>query len=327
MTRRAILVTGGAGFVGAQTCKALHQAGFLPVTLDDFSTGYRAAVRWGPLVEGNIRDQALVRQVVQTFGIEGTLHFAASSVVGESMMAPAKYYANNLAAATEFLTAIVEAGVSRFVFSSTAAVYGRPHTTPISEAHTTGPLSPYGATKLAFEAALAWFEAAYGLQWTALRYFNAAGADLDGEVGESHEPETHLIPLLCRALASGGGPITIYGEDYDTADGTCVRDYVHVVDLAQAHVLALRALLDGNGGGIYNVGSGDGVSVREIIAAASKAFEARVTVEVGPRRPGDPAKLVADTSRLRAAFGWKPQHSDLATILKSARHWQVNRLY
>lgn len=327
MTRRAILVTGGAGFVGAQTCKALHRAGFLPVTLDDFSTGHREAVRWGPLVEGNIRDQALVRQVVQRFGIEGTLHFAASSIVGESMRAPAKYYANNLAAATDFLTAIVESGVSRFVFSSTAAVYGRPHATPISEAHQTGPLSPYGATKLAFEAALAWFEAAYGLRWTALRYFNAAGADLDGEVGESHEPETHLIPLLCRSLGSGGGPITIYGEDYDTADGTCVRDYVHVVDLAQAHVLALSALLDGRQGGIYNVGSGNGVSVREIVTTASEEFGIRVPFEVGPRRPGDPATLVADTSRLRATFGWTPRHSDLATILQSARDWQLNRLY
>lgn len=323
----AVLVSGGAGFVGAQTCKALHKAGFLPVTVDDLSTGYRAAVRWGPLIEGNINDRRLVRDVIERFRIEGVLHFAAFSIVGESMNDPAKYYANNLGAATAFLATAVDCGVAAFVFSSSAAVYGKPHSTPIPETHPTVPVSPYGSTKLAFEDALAWFEAAHGLRWTALRYFNAAGADLDGEVGESHEPETHLIPILCRSLVGKGGPITIFGTDYDTADGTCVRDYVHVADLADAHVLALSSLLDGQPGVIYNVGSGSGASVREIVAAASATFKTQVPVAVGPRRPGDPAALVADTSKLRNALGWAPRWSDLETILRSARDWQLARSY
>jgi UDP-glucose 4-epimerase/UDP-arabinose 4-epimerase len=323
----AILVAGGAGYIGAQTCKALKAAGFLPVTLDNLSTGYQAAVKFGPFEKGDLRDRDLVRAIVAKYAIQGALHFAAFSLVGESVRDPAKYYDNNVGAANAFASALISAGVGAFVFSSTAAAYGIPTVSPIPEDHATAPINPYGASKLAFEGALRWLGEAHPFRWTALRYFNAAGADLEGEVGESHEPETHLIPNLCKAVLGTGPALTVFGQDYPTPDGTPIRDYIHVEDLAQAHVLAIRRLIAGGDNGIFNVGTGEGVTVMQIIAAAERVLGKPVPYAVGPRRAGDPPSLVADSSRLQAVFGWKPAHSDLDTIIRTAARWQQTRPY
>lgn len=324
---KAILVAGGAGYIGSQTCKALSRAGYMPVTLDNLSTGYAEAVKWGPLVKGDLRDKDLVRGTLRKYGVKGALHFAAYSLVGESVRDPGKYYDNNVGAATAFADAAIEAGLQALVFSSTAATYGIPSASPITEDQPTVPINPYGASKLAFEGALRWLGEAHGLRWNALRYFNAAGADLDGEVGESHEPETHLIPILCKAVEGTGPGLTVFGTDYDTPDGTCIRDYIHVADLADAHVIAIRRLLEGADSGIYNVGTGEGATVKQIIAAAAKALNAEVPHTFGPRRAGDPPSLVADSSRLQRDFGWTPQHSDLDTIIRTAARWQRERPY
>jgi UDP-glucose-4-epimerase GalE len=323
----AILVAGGAGYIGSQTAKALYQAGYLPVTLDNLSTGHAQAVKWGPFVQGDIRDKALVGQTVRQYDIKGALHFAAYSLVGESVRDPAKYYDNNVGAASAFASGLIEAGVEALVFSSTAAPSGIPTASPIPEDHATVPINPYGESKLAFEGALRWLGEAHPLRWTALRYFNAAGADPDGEVGESHQPETHLIPILCQAMEGKGEPLTVFGTDYDTPDGACIRDYIHVLDLAEAHILTLRRLMDGGPSGIYNVGTGQGASVLEIIAAAEKAMGKPVPHGFGPRRAGDPPSLVADSRRLQADFGWQPRYSDLETIIRTAMRWQRERPY
>jgi UDP-glucose 4-epimerase/UDP-arabinose 4-epimerase len=304
----------------------LAQAGYLPVSLDNLSTGYQAAVRWGPFYPGDLRDRELVKTIVAEHGIVGALHFAASSLVGESVSNPAKYYDNNVGAATIFAASLIEAGVRALVFSSTAAVYGVPTHSPILETAATVPINPYGASKLAFEGALHWLGQAHDLRWTALRYFNAAGADPDGEIGESHVPETHLIPLLCKAALGTGPGLTVFGQDYDTPDGTPIRDYIHVVDLANAHVLAIARLIAGGDSQILNVGTGQGAPVMQMIAAAHK-LGLSVPYTVGPRRAGDPPSLVADSSRLKALLGWKPTCSDLETLIRDAARWQKNRLY
>jgi UDP-glucose 4-epimerase/UDP-arabinose 4-epimerase len=326
-TTPAILVAGGAGYIGSQTCKALKAAGFLPVTLDNLSTGHAEAVKWGPLERGDLRDRERVQGLVSRYDIKAALHFAAFSLVGESVRDPAKYYDNNVGAATAFASALIGAGVGSLVFSSTAAVYGTPSMSPIPESHPTVPINPYGASKLAFEGALRWLGEAHPFRWTALRYFNAAGADPDGEVGESHSPETHLIPLLCQATLGTGPALTVFGQDYDTPDGTPIRDYIHVVDLAQAHVLAIRRLMAGGDSGVFNVGTGAGCSVLQILEAAERVLGAKVPHSVGPRRGGDPPSLVADSSRLKAQFGWAPQSSDLDTIIRTAAQWQKARTY
>ena len=324
--RPSILVAGGAGFIGAQTCKALYRAGYLPVTLDNLSTGYWAAVRWGPFHPGDLRDRELVMQLVRQYDIKAAIHFAAYSLVGESVTNPAKYYDNNVGAATLFASALIEAGVEALVFSSTAAVYGVPSVSLIPETHPTVPINPYGASKLAFEGALRWLGEAHPFRWTALRYFNAAGADPDGEVGESHVPETHLIPLLCKACLGTGKGLTVFGQDYDTPDGTPIRDYVHVVDLAQAHVLAVARLIGGDSR-ILNVGTGEGVTVMQMIEAAERTLGLKVPYQVGPRRAGDPPSLVADSRQLKALLGWKPVCSDLDSLIRDAALWQRNPLY
>ena len=325
--RPAVLVAGGAGFIGAQTCKALHQAGYLPVVLDNLSKGYAAQVKWGPLVRGDLRDAELVKRIVAEHRIVGALHFAAFIEVGESVRDPVKYWENNVSAAVAFAGALIEAGVQAFLFSSTAAVYGTPLTSPIPETHPTSPINPYGWSKLTFERALADFGAAHPFRWTALRYFNAAGADLDGEIGESHEPESHLIPLAAQAALGRGKALTVFGNDYDTPDGTPIRDYIHVVDLAAAHVEGLRRLIDGGENLILNVGTGTGHTVMEVLEAAGRVGGKPVPYSVGPRRAGDPPALVADSSELQRRFGWKPQHSDLETILRTAWRWQTERPY
>ena len=323
----AVLVAGGAGFIGAQTCKALSRAGYLPVTLDNLSKGYAPQVKWGPLHQGDLRDAELVKSLVRQYDIKGALHFAAFIEVGESVRNPVKYWDNNVSAANAFAAALIEAGVEAFLFSSTAAVYGTPEYSPIPESHPTAPINPYGWTKLVFERALADFGAAYPFRWTALRYFNAAGADLDGEIGESHEPESHLIPLAAKAALGKGKPLTVFGDDYDTPDGTPIRDYIHVVDLAEAHVEALGRLIGGGENLILNVGTGSGHTVLEVLQAADRVTGGKVPYSVGPRRAGDPPALVADASEIQRRFSWKPRFSDLDTILRTAWRWQTERTY
>lgn len=319
MTR--VLVAGGAGYIGSHACKALAGAGFIPVTLDSLVNGHEEAVRWGPLVRGDLDDRALLARLLAEEKIEAVMHFAAYLYVGESVEQPAKYYANNVANTLGLLDAMREAGISSIVFSSTAATYGEPERNPIPENHPQLPINPYGETKLAVERALKWYGGAYGLRWAALRYFNAAGADPDGETGEAHDPETHLVPLVLEAGMGKRPPVKLFGTDYPTPDGTAVRDYVHVSDLADAHVLALKRLMQGGDSLAANLGTGDGYSVRQILDEAGRALGSPIPHENAPRRAGDPPELVADPSLAMRELGWTPTRSDLPTILKTALAW------
>lgn len=316
-----VLVTGGAGYVGSHCCKALAEAGFMPVTYDSLDRGHRWAVNWGPLEEGDILDRARLDAVIARHKPAAVLHFAALTYVGESITDPALYYRVNTTGALTILEAMKAASVPCFVFSSTAATYGVPQVTPMPETHPQSPINPYGESKLMVEHMLRDFDAAYGLRSTALRYFNAAGADPDAQIGEDHDPETHLIPLVLDAAAGRRADIAVFGEDYDTPDGTCVRDYVHVADLADAHVLALRRLLSGGASRVFNLGNGNGFSVREVIAAAGKATGRPIAVRRGERRAGDPPVLVADSSRAKSELGWKPARAALEVQIADAWRW------
>jgi UDP-arabinose 4-epimerase len=317
-----VLVTGGAGYIGSQTCKVLAESGHEPVVFDDLSQGHRWAVRWGELVVGNIADGALLRRTMAGERIDAVIHFAGSANVGESMQHPVKYFVNNTVGSMALLDAMMGAGVSRIVFSSTCATYGLPIRTPLDETHPTAPLSPYGESKLAVEKALRWLGLLNGLKWVALRYFNAAGADPDGMVGEVHEPETHLIPLALRAAAPGDYRLRIFGTDYPTPDGTAIRDYIHVADLARAHVVALEMLERDGLNDVVNLGSGKGVSVLEVVSAVERVTGSSVRRVAAPRREGDPPALVADLSKARQLLSWMPQRSDLQTIVADAWRWQ-----
>jgi len=316
-----VLVAGGAGYIGSHACKALAAAGHEPVVFDDLSTGHRWAVRWGPLVEGDLGDTALVRRVLAEQRIAAVMHFAASIAVGESVEDPAKYFRNNVVNTLNLLDAMRAEGVGMLVFSSTAAVYGTPRETPITEEHPLEPINPYGDTKLMMEKALKWYGNAYGLHWRALRYFNAAGADPDGDVGEQHNPETHLIPLILEAADGRRDAINVYGTDYPTPDGTAVRDYIHVADLADAHVSALQHLADGHPGGALNLGTGVGHSVAEVIETVKRVTGRDFPVRNTDRRAGDPPALVADPARANAALDWRATRSDLETIVATAWRW------
>jgi UDP-glucose-4-epimerase GalE len=322
---QTILVTGGAGYVGSHACKALAAAGHRPVVYDNLSRGHREAVRWGPLVEGDLHDAARLATALRDHRIGAVMHFAAFAYVGESVSEPDKYYRNNVGGTLALLDAMRKAGVERIVFSSTCAVYGVPDRVPIRETTAKAPLNPYGETKLAIERALHWYGEAYGLHSMALRYFNAAGADPDGEIGEDHEPETHLIPRVLRAALGTGEPVEIYGSDYPTADGTAVRDYIHVSDLADAHLRALDHLAAGGAGGAINLGTGSGCSVRQVIAAVERVAGRPVPRRGAARRPGDPPELVADPSLARSQLGWQPRSSDLETIVATALAWETRR--
>jgi UDP-glucose-4-epimerase GalE len=317
----AVLVTGGAGYIGSHACKALAAAGYLPVVLDNLSRGHRAAVRWGPLKVADLSDAAAVRALVRRHRIRAVLHFAAFTYVGESIDNPRLYFDNNVVASQAFIGALLDEGVRDIVFSSTAAVYGMPRHVPIPEDHPHAPINPYGASKASIETMLRWYGEAYGVNWVALRYFNAAGADADGLIGEVHEPETHLIPLAIQANLGLRGPLSVFGTDYDTPDGTAIRDYIHVADLADAHVRALRYLAGGGASGAFNVGTGDGYSVREVLKAVEAEAGTPVPARDAPRRLGDPARLVARADRIRDAFQWRPHASDLASIVRSAYAW------
>jgi UDP-glucose-4-epimerase GalE len=317
-----LLVTGGAGYIGCHALRALQRAGHSAVVFDDMRAGREALVGDAPLVKGDICDPGAVATLFESHGpFDGVLHFAALLSVPESVAHPLRYYHNNVTGSATLLREALARGAGAFVLSSTAAVYGHPDRQPIAETTRPEPINPYGASKLTVERMLADLERSDGLHWAALRYFNAAGADPEGDLGECHDPETHLIPLALEAGAGLRDELQVFGTDYPTPDGTCVRDYVHVTDLADAHVRAIEALLEGRQLGSRNLGSGRGHSNREVLAAVERVLGKPVPARDAPRRPGDPPELVADASRFEAELGWRPRHSDLDSIVSTAWAW------
>jgi UDP-glucose-4-epimerase GalE len=319
-----VLVTGGAGYIGSHTAKGLRRAGYRTVVFDDLSAGHREAALGAPIIVGDIRDVDAVRRAIRESGATAVMHFAAWLAVSDSVRDPVGYYRNNVIGTLGTLEAMAAEGCRRFVFSSTCAVYGEPIETPLSETHPTAPINAYGQTKLAIEHALPHFERAYGIASIRLRYFNAAGADPEGELGEDHSPEIHVIPRAFEA-ASGGAPLEIFGEDYPTPDGTCLRDYIHVADLADAHVRALARLERGGPSATYNVGTENPSSVRQVIEAVERVTGRTVARRSAARRPGDPAVLYASARRIREDLGWVPQRPDLTTIVADAWQWHSAR--
>ena len=315
---RVALVTGGAGFIGSHTCKRLAEQGIVPVVYDNFSTGHRNNVKWGPFVEGAIEDKERLATAIRTFSPDCLIHFAASAYVGESVEDPGKYYTNNVAGSIALLEACRATGLGRIVFSSSCATYGIPPRLPITEDMVQLPINPYGRTKLMIELMLGDYARAYGIRSVALRYFNAAGADPDGELTERHDPETHLIPRALMAAAGRIERLDVFGDDYATPDGTCIRDYIHVTDLADAHVAAVNYLRDGGEVLSANLGSGHGTSVRQVLAAIDRVTGRSVPVQMLPRRAGDPPVLYADTDWARQRLGFRPQLSDIDTIIATA---------
>ena len=320
----AVLVTGGAGYIGSHACKILARAGYRPVVFDNFSRGHREAVRWGPLIEGSLAERGKLAAALARHRISVVMHFAAYAYVGESVTDPALYYANNLGGSLSLLEAMREARVDKIVFSSTCATYGTPAQVPIRETLPQLPVNPYGETKLAIERALHWYGEAYGLRWVSLRYFNAAGADPEGEIGERHEPETHLVPLVLAAALGERPQVEIYGTDYPTPDGTAIRDYIHVQDLAEAHLRALEHLGAGGQSAALNLGTGRGHSVREVIRAAEAVSGKSIPCRETARRPGDPPVLVADPGLAAELLGWRARISDLETIVRTALAWHMS---
>jgi UDP-glucose 4-epimerase len=320
------LVVGGAGYIGSHMVKRLGQLGCSVTTLDNLSSGHRDAVLCGDFVHGDIADQALLHDLFAAKQFDAVMHFASFIQVGESVQHPAKYYQNNVVNTLNLLNAMKAFGVSRFIFSSTAATFGEPQYTPIDERHPQQPINPYGRTKLMVEQALPDYDKAYGMKSVCLRYFNAAGADPDGQLGERHDPETHLIPLVLQA-ASGRRPhIGVFGRDYDTPDGTCIRDYIHIADLCEAHWLALQSLMAGGASQAYNLGNGNGFSVQQVLDIARRVTGGEIKVVDGPRRGGDPARLLADARLAHKQLGWQPQYADLATIIEHAWRWEQQHL-
>ena len=317
---RNILVTGGAGYIGSHACKALAAQGYTPITYDNLCRGNLWSVKWGPFEEGDIRDEARVRAVLEKYEPAAVMHFAAYAYVGESVTQPFLYYDNNFNGSASLLRAIVDHRVIPVVFSSSCATYGIPESVPILEEQTQHPINPYGASKLFVERLLGDLDNLHALRWIALRYFNAAGADPGGEIGEAHDPETHLIPLAIRAARSGE-PLTIFGADYDTSDGTCVRDYVHVCDIADAHVKALEHLLAGGPSRAINLANKTGYSVQQVVAAVELVSGRPVHIKLADRRPGDPDILIGDGHRARVLLGWMPKRSNLETQIQDAWRW------
>lgn len=316
-----ILVTGGAGYVGSHACKALALSGHDPVVYDNLSRGHADFVKWGPLEVGDLMDADRLREVLKRHRPDAVMHFAALAYVGESVADPGKYYRNNVLGSLTLIEQMMMSGITRLVFSSTCAVYGLPSRMPITETMPTNPVNPYGRTKLTVERMLEDFDTSSGLQSVSLRYFNAAGADPDGEIGERHEPETHAIPLAIRAALDSGRTFEVFGTDYDTPDGTAVRDYIHVDDLARAHVRAVEYLLDGGKSVAANLGTGRGTSVKEIIDAVARVSGTSPKVRNCDRRPGDPPVLVADAARAGDLFGWTPEYTGIDDIVSTAVHW------
>lgn len=320
---RNILVTGGAGYIGSHACKALALAGYRPVVFDNLSRGHAWAVQWGPFVRGDLADRAAIRDAIKQHNIDAVIHFAAYAYVGESMVDPKTYFSNNVTNTLNLMDVMHECGVKHIVFSSTCATYGVTDGQPISECHPQAPVNPYGESKLFLERALKWYGEGYGLNWVALRYFNAAGADPECEIGEAHEPETHLIPLVIQAALRQRTNVHIFGTDYPTADGTAIRDYIHVSDLADAHVRALQYSLNGSDSQAFNLGTGTGHSVSQIIRTVEKVAGRAVPAIVAPRRAGDPPILVANPSLGNRVLGWKATRSDLDTLVTTAFRWHT----
>jgi UDP-glucose-4-epimerase GalE len=318
-----VLVTGGAGYIGSHASKALHRAGYRVVVYDNLVAGHRAAVKYGELVEGDIADTRAVRDALRTHQISAVMHFAAFLDVGESVRQPEKYYRNNVVGTLSVIEAMAAEAIPHFVFSSTCATYGEPLETPIPETHPQRPINSYGESKLAIERALPHFETAHGLRSVALRYFNASGADPDGEIGEDHAPEIHLIPRAIEA-ATGGRGLQVFGDDYPTPDGTCLRDYIHVTDLADAHVKALASLEAGGPSGAYNLGTGQPQSVKQVIDTVARVTGHAVPWTLAPRRPGDPAALYAAAHKAQRELQWTPRFGDLETIVRTAWDWHRN---
>jgi UDP-arabinose 4-epimerase len=319
------LVTGGAGYIGSHTAKLLYHCGFRPVVLDNLSRGHAHSVKWGPFVHGDVADGALVRRVIEKYGITTILHFAASAYVGESLASPRAYFHNNVRNALSLLDAALDVGTNQIIFSSSCATYGIPETARIAENHAQRPINPYGESKLFVERVLHWYGQAYGLRSVVLRYFNAAGADPDGELGEEHDPEPHLIPRVIQTVLGRLSEVEIYGDDYPTPDGTAVRDYIHVTDLATAHVLALQHLLRGGPSLALNLGTGRGYSVREVIRTVEKISRRQINVVPKPRREGEPPVLVAESSQAAELLGWVPRLSNLEIVVQTALLWQQSR--
>jgi len=324
MKRGSILVTGGAGYIGSHTAHLLGQQGYEVTVVDNLSRGHRHNVDPQRLRVVDIGDTEGLCRIFAERAFDAVIHFAAYISVGESMRVPELYFTNNVSGSLSLLTAMVRCGVRHLVFSSTAAVYGMPSVVPIKEEAPYAPVSVYGESKVMVEKLLHWFDLVHGLRSISLRYFNASGADPEGRLGEEHEPETHLIPLLFRAILTGQ-PVTIFGEDYPTPDGTCIRDYIHVTDLARAHILALEWLTEGGGSDSFNVGNGSGYSVREVVRAVEEVTGQKVPYVAGPRREGDPPKLVADSNKLRRTLQWTPRHSDLRDIVSTAWNFEQKR--
>ena len=320
-----VLVVGGAGYIGSHMVKMLDQRGCRVTVLDDLSAGYRDAVVGGRFVLGDLGDEAVLDALFKADRFDGVMHFASYIQVGESVREPAKYYRNNTFKTQVLLDAMRSHQVKHFIFSSTAAIFGEPVRTPIDEEHPKNPINPYGRGKWMVEQMLEDYALAYGLKAVKLRYFNAAGADPAGQLGERHDPETHLIPLVLQAAGGRRPNITVFGDDYDTPDGTCIRDYIHVTDLCEAHWLALRRLWEGGASAAYNLGNGNGFSVREVIDTARTVSGRDFTVVYGERRPGDPARLVADSQRARTELGWEPRYAELATIVEHAWRWETRQ--
>jgi UDP-arabinose 4-epimerase len=326
MTTAKILVTGGAGYIGSHVCKALAGAGFEPLVYDNLRRGHRTSVRWGPLQVGDLTDKARLREVLLHHRPTSVMHFAALTYVGESVSDPALYYRNNVLGTLILLDAMREVGIETLVFSSTCAIYGAPKRLPLTEDHPQLPMNPYGASKLAIERILMDYNAAYGLRSAVLRYFNAAGADPDGDIGEDHHPETHAIPLAIMAANGKGPPFRIFGTDYETPDGSAIRDYIHVVDLAKAHLAALMYLLNGGVTDAFNLGTGTGISVLELIASVERVANRAVPVLHAQRRPGDPPVLVADARHAASILGWQPRYCGIDDIVRTAWSWHCRAI-
>lgn len=320
----AILVAGGAGYIGSHTVAELLEGNEEVVVADNLEKGHQEAVLGGKFYRGDLRDDAFLDRVFQENGIEAVIHFAAYSLVGESVGEPLKYYHNNVYATMNLLKKMKEHDVKKIVFSSTAATYGEPENIPILERDKTEPTNPYGETKLTVEKMLKWADNAHGIKYASLRYFNAAGAHISGKIGEDHSPESHLIPIILQAALGQREAISIFGNDYDTPDGTCIRDYIHVTDLAQAHILALQKLRDGGESDIYNLGNGKGFSVKEVVELAREVTGVNIKAVMADRRPGDPAILIASSEKIQRELQWKPQYNDLKTIIETAWRWHKN---
>jgi UDP-glucose 4-epimerase len=322
-----VLVTGGAGYIGSHACKALQAAGFVPVTFDNLSTGWSDAVRFGPFVQGDLSDRPALDAVFASYQPVAVMHFAALSQVGESMLDPAKYWRHNVNGSLTLIEATVAAGCNNFVFSSTCATYGDQDNVVLDEDSVQAPINSYGASKRAIEDILQNFGASHGLNHVIFRYFNVAGGDPEGEIGEFHQPETHLIPLMLDAIAGKRAALTVFGTDYDTPDGTCIRDYVHVCDLVDAHILGLKWLQDGRGNRVFNLGTGKGFSVREVIDHSRAVTNMAVPVVAGDRRAGDCTKLVSGSARAEKELGWAPERSTLGVMIGDAWRWHQNGHY